>query len=80
MLRALPCSSLGKREAVIDIKMILSIPNTISKNVNVNKLTILSTESNDSIKIFFSCKDGVFQADNQRKVPQGQKISSFFKP
>jgi hypothetical protein len=59
--------------------MILSIPNMISKNVNVNKLTILSTESNDSIKIFFSCKDGVFQADNQRKVPQTTKKSFFFK-
>jgi len=71
MFRALLCCSLGSREAVMEIKMMLSIPKTISKNVKVNKLTILSTESNDSIKLFFSCKDGVFQADNQSKVPQG---------
>jgi hypothetical protein len=59
--------------------MMLSIPNTISKNVSVNKLIILSTVSNDSINLFFSCKDGVFQADNQRKRPLNQKKSPFFK-
>jgi hypothetical protein len=45
--------------------MMLSIPKTISKKVKVNKLTKLSRLNSDSIQKILSCKDGVFQADNQ---------------
>lgn len=65
MFLALGWSTLGSREAVMDMKMMLSIPKTISKKVKVNKLTKLSRLNSDSIQKILSCKDGVFQADNQ---------------
>ena len=50
----------------MEMKMILSIPKTISKKVNVRRLIRLSRLKSDSMVNLFACKDGVFQADNQK--------------